>query len=119
MSDRPVGVLKPTFELCLDDADLCPRGPVPVSVSSLSGTGLAVLTVDQAALPNASDLMQPGNEGRPLRLTARIGQRSIGLTAQLVWSDPSSAGDDQLELIIDAAGTADWPAIVAAYQGAA
>lgn len=119
MPERPESAAKPTFQLCLDDADLCPRGPVPVSVSSLSGTGLAVLTVDQAALLNPSDLLQHGNEGRPLRLTAHIGHHSISLTAQLVWSDPSSAGGDLLDLIIDATGTPDWSTIVAAYHGAA
>jgi len=119
MPERPQTELHPAFQLCLDDANLCPRGPVPVSISSLSGSGLAVLTLkNEPALLNTTDLLH-STEGRPLRLTARIGQQSISLTAQLVWSDPVSAGDDQLELIIDAAGTTDWPTIVAAFRGAA
>ena len=119
MPERPETEVRPPFQLCLDDANLCPSGPVPVNVSSLSGSGLAVLTVkNQPTLLNTNDLLH-SSEGRPLRLTARIGQQSITLTAQLVWTDPVSDAEDQLELIIDAAGTTDWPTIVAAYRGAA
>lgn len=119
MSERPQRELHPAFQLWLDDANLCPHGPVPLNISSLSGSGLAVLTVqNQPALLNATDLLHNSTEGRPLRLTAQIGARSIGVTARLVWSDPASPGTDQLELIVDAAGTSDWPTIVAAYRGA-
>ena len=108
------------FQLCLDDEQLCRRGPIPVTVSSLSGTGLAVLMLkNQPPLLNPSDLMSNGGEGRPLRLTAKIGAQSISLTAQLVWSELAGNESDEVELIIDATGVSDWPTIVAAYRGAA
>jgi hypothetical protein len=107
------------FQLCLDDEKLC-RAPIPVTVSSISGTGLAVLMLkNQPPLLSPSELMAYGSEGRPLRLTAQIGGQLIALTAQLVWSELGGGSSDELELIIDATGANDWPAIVAAYQGAA
>lgn len=115
--ERPQSASEGEFQLCLDDADLCPAGPVPVSVSSLSGSGLAVLVVKNQPTLNATDLAN-SDEGRALRLTARIGEQSVSVVAQLVWTDAASTGDDELELIVDAAGTPDWPAIVAAYRGA-
>ena len=109
-----------SFELCLDDEELCHRGPIPVTVSSLSGSGLAVLLLkNQPPLLNPTDLASLSSEGRPLRLTAKIGGQSIALTAQLVWSELAGAASDEVELIIDATGVSDWPAIVAAYRGAA
>jgi hypothetical protein len=119
MPEHAPAAVAASFQLCLDDEQLCRRGPIPVSVSSLSGSGLAVLTLkNQPPLLNPSDLMSHGGEGRPLRLTAHIGGRSIALTAQLVWSELAGSADDEVELIIDATGVSDWPAIVAAYRGA-
>ena len=119
MPERPRMVAASAFQLCLDDEQICRRGPIPLTISSLSGSGLAVLMLkNQPPLLNPSDLMLQSGEGRPLRLTARIGGQSIALTAQLVWSELGEAGSDQLELIIDATGATNWPAVVAAYQGA-
>jgi hypothetical protein len=119
MPPTPQSEPTPVFQLCLDDEQLCPTGPIPVGVLSLSGSGLAVLTVKGSPGGlNPAALMLQGSEGRPLRLTARIGQQSISLTAQLVWSEASNGADDQVELIIDATGTTEWQTIVAAYHGA-
>ncbi len=118
MPERPHVAPVPSFQLCLDDEQLCRRGPIPLTISSLSGSGLAVLMLkNEPPLLDPSDLMRSG-EGRPLRFTARFGGQSIALTAQLVWSELGEGGDDELELIIDAAGATNWPAVFAAYQGA-
>jgi hypothetical protein len=116
----PAQAIRQSFELCLDDEQVCHQGPIPVTVSSLSGSGLAVLLLkNEPPLLNPLDLNALSSEGRPLRLTAKIGGQSIALTAQLVWSELAGAASDEVELIIDATGVSDWPAIVAAYRGAA
>jgi hypothetical protein len=119
MPEQSSAVTTP-LQLCLDDELLCRRGPIAVTITSISGSGLAVLMFkNQPPMLDPSRLMSQGGEGRPLRLTARIGGRSIALTAQLVWAEPVSGASDDVELIIDATGVSDWPAIVAAHRGAA
>ncbi len=110
----------PSFQLCLDDEQICPDGPVPVTISSVSGSGLAVLMIKQhPGGVNAADLSLHGGEGRPLRLTARIGQRTVAVTAQLVWSEVGGDASSEIELIVDGAAASDWPAVIAAYRGVA
>ena len=119
MPAHPHNETLPQFQLCLDDEELCRGGPVPVRISSVSGSGLAVLMVsNEAGLIDPADFMVQG-EGRPLRLMARIGERTVAVTAQLVWCEVSSASEADLELIVDGTGASEWPLIVAAYRGAA
>ncbi|MBI4518556.1 MAG: hypothetical protein HY699_22385 [Deltaproteobacteria bacterium] len=120
MTNQSQAIAAAALQLCLDDEHLCRRGPIPLRISSLSGSGLAVLLAkNRPALLNPSELALWSNEGRPLRLTAWIGGQSIALTAQLVWSELAGSSSDEVELIIDATGASDWPAVVAAYRGAA